>query len=265
MPAVKIAICVKEIPDPARGRRLDPASHWLDRSSDGALNAYDRHAIEAAVRLREAGTGDVEIVVVTMAPASASRSVDRALAQGADRSIHIADEALAGSDILVTSRVLAAAIARESPDLVLFGQQSADAESYVLPAAVAARLGLPVVTQAASLEVAEGTLRAKRQTETGYDTVEADLPAVVSVSDAINEPRYPALPAIMGAKRKPHETFTVADLGLDPAVVGAAGSGTRILAVSAPPARSGGERIEGTDGAAERIVAFLEERKLVSR
>lgn len=262
---MKIAICVKEIPDPAGGRRLDPTSHRLDRSSDGTLNAYDRHAIEAAVRLREAGGADVEIVVVTMAPASAARSVDRALAQGADRSIHVADPVLAGSDILATSRVLAAALERESPDVVLFGQQSADAESYVLPAAVAERLALPVVTQAASLEVAGGALVAKRQTETGYDTVEAELPVVVSVSDAINDPRYPALPAIMGAKRKPHETLTVADLGLDAAAVGEAGSGTRVLAVSAPPARSGGERIVGEDGAAERIVAFLEERKLVTR
>ena len=262
---MKVAVCVKEIPDPAGGRRLDPTTYRLDRSSDGSLNAYDRHAIEAAVRMREATGSDVEVVVVTMGPASATRTVDRALAQGADRSIHVTDDALAGSDILATSRVLAAALARESADLVLFGQQSADAESYVLPAAVAERLGLPVVTQAASLELGDGTIRAKRQTESGYDTVEAELPAVVSVSDAINEARYPALPAIMGAKRKPHETLTVADLGLDAASVGERGSGTRILAVSAPPTREGGERIEGVDGAAERIVAFLEERRLVGR
>jgi electron transfer flavoprotein beta subunit len=260
---VKIAICVKEVPDPTAEKRIDPGTNRLVRSGENTLNPYDRHAIEEAVRIKESGQ-DAELSVVLMGPASASRTVDKALAQGGDRSVHLADDGLAGSDVIATSRALAALLERDSYDLVLFGQQASDAECYVMAAAVAERLGRPCVTQAASLELAGSSLRVKRQTETGYDTVELPLPAVVSVSDAINEPRYPSLPAIMGAKRKPHEVLSLADAGIDAGAVGEGGSHTTVEGLSKPPARGASVKIEDDGSAADQIVAFLVERKVVA-
>jgi len=260
---VKIAICVKEVPDPTAHKRIDPGTKRLVRSGENTLNPYDRHAIEAAVQLREGAAAGAEITIVTIAPASATRTVDKALAQGGDRSVHLADDALAGSDIVGTAHALAAVLRRDAYDLVLFGQQASDAECYVLAAAVSELLERPCVTQVAHLELGEGTVTVKRQTETGYDTLGVPLPAVLSVSDAINEPRYPSLPAIMGAKRKPHETLAVADLDLDAGRVGAAGARTLVGALSSPPAKAGGRRITDDGSAAEQIVAYLVERKLV--
>jgi electron transfer flavoprotein beta subunit len=259
---VKIAICVKEVPDPTAEKRIDPGTGRLVRGGENTINPYDRHAIEAAVRLKE-GAPDTEIAIVLMGPASASRTVDKALAQGGDRSVHLADEGLAGSDVLGTARALAALLAREEYDLVLFGQQAADAECYVMAAAVAEHLRRPCVTQAASLDVAGDKVTVKRQVETGYDTIEVPLPAVLSVSDAINEPRYPSLPAIMGAKRKPHEVLSLADAGIDASAVGPSGARTTVEGLSKPPARGDGVKIEDQGDAAERILAFLVEKKLV--
>lgn len=259
---MKIAVCVKEVPDPAAAKRIDPASGRLVRSGENTINPYDRHAIEAALQIKEAA--EAEITIVTMAPAEASRTVDKALAQGGDRSVHLADEALAGSDIVATARALAGALAREPFDLVLLGQQASDAECYVMAAAVAELLQRPCVSQVAALEVADGSVRVKRQVETGYDTLEVPLPAVLSVSDAINEPRYPSLTAIMGAKRKPHETLAAGDAGLDSAAIGAAGSLTDVRGLSDPPARGDRTVIEDTGDAAEQILAFLVDRKLVA-
>ncbi len=262
---MKIAICVKQVPDPTAQKRIDPESHRLVRSGENTLNPYDRHAIEAAVQLKEGPAAGAEITIVSMAPASASRTIDKALAQGGDRSVHLADEALAGSDVLATSYALAEVLRREPYDLVLFGQQASDSECYVMAAAVAERLERPCVTQVAALELAGGTVRVKRQVETGYDTIELPLPAVLSVSDAINEPRYPSLPAIMGAKRKPHETLSAADVGLDASRIGAEGSATAVEGLSSPPARGDSIRIEDAGGdSAERILAFLIERKVVA-
>jgi electron transfer flavoprotein beta subunit len=263
-PGVKIAICVKEVPDPSAPRRIDADTGRLVRTGETTLNPYDRHAIEAGVRLREGPAAGAEITIVTMAPATATRTVDRALAQGGDRSVHLADDALAGSDVVATSYALAELLRRDAYDLVLFGQSAADSECYVLAAAVAERLERPCVTQVAALELDGGTLRVKRQVETGYDTIELPLPAVLSVSDAINEPRYPALPAIMGAKRKPHERLTAAEAGLDPSRIGAAGARTRVQGLLQPPARGEGLKIEDAGDAAERILAFLVERRLVA-
>ena len=260
---MKIAICVKEVPDPTAEKRIDPGTNRLVRSGENTLNPYDRHAIEEAVRIKESGQ-EAELSVVLVGPASASRTVDKALAQGGDKSVHLADDGLAGSDVIATSRALAALLERDSYDLVLFGQQASDAECYVMAAAVAERLGRPCVTQAASLDLDGSTLRVKRQTETGYDTVELPLPAVVSVSDAINEPRYPSLPAIMGAKRKPHEVLSLADAGIDGGSVGEAGSHTTVEGLSKPAARGASVKIEDDGSAAEQIVAFLVERKVVA-
>ena len=258
---MKIAVCVKEVPDAAAPRRIDPATLRLDRSGEGALNPWDLSAVEEALRLVEAEGG--EVVCVSMGPARAAGSLRKALAMGADRAVLVSDEALVGTDLIGTSLALAAALERESADLVLFGQQGADSDGAVLWAAVADRLRLPLVSQAASLEAAGGRVRVKRQTEYGYDIIEAPMPCVVAVSDAINEPRYPSLKGIMGAKKKPQDVFAVADLGLDPEAVGEAGSGTVVYALAPPPPRGESLLIEDDGSAAQKIVDYLVENKLI--
>ena len=203
---MKIAVCVKQVPDATVAKRLDPGTGRLDRSGEGTLNTTDLNAVEEALRLREAA-GDGEVVVLSMGPAKALESLRKALAMGADRAVLVSDDAAAGSDLVATSRTLAAALGREQADLVLFGQQSSDADGAVLWAAVAERLRAPLVSQAAELTVDGRAVTGKRQTEHGYDVISAPLPAVVAVSDAINEPRYPSLKGIMGAKKKPAETL----------------------------------------------------------
>lgn len=261
---MRIAICVKEVPDPAAEKRIDDGTNRLVRSGENTLNPYDRHAIEAAVRIKEGPAPDTEITIVTVAPASASRTVDRALAQGGDRSLHVADDAIVGSDLLGTARVLAAALRREEFDLILLGQQAADSECYVMAGLVAELLERPCVTQAASIEIGDGYVTVKRQVETGYDTVQAQLPCVVSVSDAINDPRYPPLPAIMGAKRKPHEVVSLSDLGVGAGSVGVAGAGTSVGGLSKPVGRGDTVMIVDDGSAAEQILAYLVEKKVVA-
>jgi electron transfer flavoprotein beta subunit len=259
---MKIAVCVKEVPDAAVHKRIDPGTKRLDRSGEGALNHFDSQAVEEALKLKEAG-GEGEVVLVSMGPAGAIDSLRKALAMGADRAVLITDDAAAGSDLVATSRALAAALEKESADLVLFGQQSSDSDGAVLWAAVADRLRRPVLSQVAELTVEGGKLRGKRQTEFGYDVIEAPLPAVVAVSDAINEPRYPSLKGIMGAKKKPQDTLSAADLGLDADELGESGSGTTVLELGDPPPRGDARKIEDDGNAAQQIADFLAENKLL--
>lgn len=258
---MKIAVCVKQVPDAAAAKRLDPGSKRLDRSGESALNATDVNAVEEALRVKEAQGG--EVVVVSLGPEKAVESLRKALAMGADRALLISDEAAAGSDLLATSYALARALERESADLVLFGQQSSDSDGAVLWAAVADRLRRPVISQVAELTLDGSTITGKRQTEFGYDVITAPLPAVVAVSDAINEPRYPSLKGIMSAKSKPTETISLADLGVEPDRAGAAGSRTTVSALAPPPEKGGRVKIEDDGSAADRIVDFLAERKLI--
>ncbi len=256
---MKIAVCVKHVPE--GNSKIDPGSKRLDRSGEGALNHFDANAVEEALRLK--GDSDTEVVVVSMGPEKAADSLRKALAMGADRALLVSDDALAGSDLVATSKVLAKALERESPDLVLFGQQASDGDGAVLWAAVAERLRRPVVSQAAELTISGDTVHVKRQTEFGYDVIETALPAVVAVSDAINEPRYPSLKGIMGAKKKPSDTVSLADLGLDAAEAGEAGSKTEVLALGSPPARGDARKIEDDGSAAQAIVDFLAEKRLI--
>jgi electron transfer flavoprotein beta subunit len=245
---------VKQVPE--GNRRLDPSTKRLDRSGEGALNPFDTHAVEEALRLRDAA-GEGEVVLVSMGPEKAVDALRKALAMGADRSVLVTDSGAEGADLVGTSRVLAAVLERESPDLVLFGQQASDGDGAVMWAAVAERLHRPVISQVAELTVAEGNVRGKRQTEFGYDVIEAALPAVVAVSDAINEPRYPSLKGIMGAKTKPQETVSLADLGVE------AGAKTEVVALSEPPPRGDTRKIEDNGNAAEQIVEYLTEKRLL--
>jgi len=256
---MKIAVCVKHVPE-GHGR-IDPGSKRLDRSGEGALNHFDANAVEEALRLK--GDGDGEVVVVSLGPEKAADSLRKALAMGADRAVLVTDAAAEGSDLVATSKMLSGALAREEADLVLFGQQASDGDGAVLWAAVAERLRRPVVSQAAEVTVDGATVRVKRQTEFGYDVIEAPLPAVVAVSDAINEPRYPSLKGIMGAKKKPFDTLTVSDTGVDVSEVGEAGSKTEVLALGSPPARGDARKIEGDANAPQAIVDFLAEKRLV--
>jgi electron transfer flavoprotein beta subunit len=263
---MKICVLVKEVPDGAVRKRIDPASGRIDRSGERTLNPYDTHAIEAAMQLKEGGAAAVEeIVAVTMGPASAVRALHKAVSLGADRSLHLCDDALAGSDVAGTGYALAKALEREQPDLVLLGQQSDDGECYTVGAVVADHLRMPSLTQVIKLELDGETLRCERQAEYGYDTVELDLPAVIAVGDAINEPRYPSLKAIMGAKKQPLETLAGTDVGIEAGRVGGENAAAHWIAAVAPPAKAAGMMIEDedTEATVAQIVAWLEERKLV--
>jgi electron transfer flavoprotein beta subunit len=264
---LKICVLVKEVPDAAVEKRMDESSMRIDRSGEKNLNPFDTHAIEAAMQVKEGGAVDVEeVVAVTMGPESAFRALHKAVSLGADRSVHLTDEALAGSDVCATGYALAKVLEAESPDLVLLGQQSDDGECYTIGAVVAEHLKMPSLTQVIKMDVAGDRLTCERQAEYGYDTVEVQLPAVISVGDAINEPRYPSLKAIMGAKKKPLETKSTGDAGIEGDKVGGDGSRTKVLAINPPPQKEAGEIIEDedTDETVQKIVAWMDERKLLA-
>jgi electron transfer flavoprotein beta subunit len=244
---MKIVVCVKAVPDASSGRRIDPASKRLDRSSELTLSDFDGYAVEEALQIGG------EVVVLSMGPEGALDALRKALAMGADRAVLVSDESLAGSDLLGTAAALAGAIEKESPDLVLFGQQSADGGGACLWAAVAERLRRPAISQASELTVEGASVVGKRQTEFGYDTIRAPLPAVVAVSDAINTPRYPSLKGIMGAKKKPQETVSAE----------AVAPGTTVVELSPPPPRGESVRIDDDGSAAEKIVEYLAGRRLI--
>jgi len=253
---MKIAVCVKAVPDAASGRHIDPATNRLDRSGEPTISEWDTYAIEEALRLKESA-GDGEVVVVSMGPERALDALRKALAMGADRAVLVSDTALEGSDLLGTAKALAGALGRESAELVLFGQQSADGGGACLWAAVAERLRAPVVSQVSELGLDGAVLTGKRQTEYGYDTIKAPLPVVVAVADSINTPRYPSLKGIMGAKKKPQETLTASDVG------GADPAATTVVALNAPPARGEARKIEDDGSGAEQILEFLVAKRLV--
>jgi electron transfer flavoprotein beta subunit len=253
---MKIAVCVKAVPDAATGRRIDPATKRLDRSGELTLSDYDTHPVEEALKLKDAA-GDGEVVVVSMGPEKAMDALRKALAMGADRAVLVSDAALEGADLVGTSKALAGALEKEGADLVLFGQQSADGDGACLWAAVAERLRQPTISQVSELTVEEGSVTGKWQTEFGYDTIRAPLPAVVAVSDAINEPRYPSLKGIMGAKRKPQDTLAAGDVG------GAEDARTTVVALNPPPPRGDSRKVEDDGNAADAIVEFLAEKRLL--
>jgi electron transfer flavoprotein beta subunit len=267
---MKICVLVKEVPDAAVEKRIDGSTGRLDRSGEKNLNPFDTHAIEAAMQLKEGGQIEVdEVVAVTMGPETAQRALHKAVSLGADRSVHLTDAALAGSDVNGTGYALAKVLEAESPDLVLLGQQSDDGECYTIGAVVADHLRMPSLTQVIEIEVDQGsppTLRCERQAEYGYDTVQVELPAVISVGDAINEPRYPSLKAIMGAKKKPLEAKSAADAGIEADRVGYDNARAHCTDFAAPPAKAAGEIFEDedTNETVEKIVAWLDDRKLLT-
>src|SRR5437899_10434836 len=249
---------------------MDPSTKRLDRSGEKNLNPFDTHAIEAAMQIKEGGKADIEeVVAVTMGPESAVRALHKAVSLGADRSVHLTDSALEDSDVCATGYALAQVLKQEQPDLVLLGQQSDDGECYTIGAVVADHLQMPSLTQVIKMDISDmspPTLRCERQAEYGYDTVQIELPAVISVGDAINEPRYPSLKAIMGAKKKPLDTKSTGDAEIDTSRVGSEGKRTAVLAINPPPEKEAGQIIEDEDTGetVEKIVAWLDERKLLA-
>jgi electron transfer flavoprotein beta subunit len=263
---VKICVLVKEVPDAAVEKRIDPSTGRMDRSGEKNLNPFDTHAIEAAMQIKEGGKVEVdEVVAMTMGPSSAIRALHKAVSLGADRSLHLTDDALAGSDVAATGYALAKALSREQPDLVLLGQQSDDGECYTIGAVVADHLRMPSLTQVIKIELEDGQLRCERQAEYGYDTVSVELPAVISVGDAINEPRYPSLKAIMGAKKKPLDSLGISDAEIEASRVGEDGSRVQCGNFHDPPAKEPGQIIEDedTNETVEKLVGWLEDRKLI--
>jgi electron transfer flavoprotein beta subunit len=256
---MKIAVCVKHVP--AGRLHLVSGTNRLDRSGVCELNDVDLNAVEWALQLKEDNPSDV--VVVSMGPNEAVESLRTALALGADRAILVSDPAAEGSDLVATSRVLAAVLAREAPDLILFGQQASDGSGAMLWAAVAERLRYPVVSQAAEANLDNDRVRVVRQSEFGDDVIETPLPAVVAVSDALNEPRYASLRGRMDAKKKPLELLTLADLDLDPSQAGETGSATVVIDVSVPPVRTAEARVENDADAPQAIVDFLLNKQLL--
>ena len=211
---MNIVVCVKQVPDTAVERTLKPGAGTLDRETpDGLINELDEYAIEEGLKIAEAHGG--EVTILSMGPAKASESIRKALSMGADKAVHVSDEALAGSDALVTSLVLAEALKQTGFDLVILGSESTDARTGVVPAMLAERLGVPQLTLASKVDIDGGSVTVRRVTDDGYQVVTGPLPAVVSVVEKINEPRYPSFKGIMAAKKKPVQTLALADLGVD--------------------------------------------------
>ena len=258
---MKIAVCVKQIPDPAAPYELDPENHWVVRPEDQVLDDTDRYGVEVGLQLAEATEGSVTIY--SMSPAGSLQGIRQALAMGADRAVIVSDPALRGSDALVTAHVLARAIARDENDLVITGTESTDGYSGVVPQQIAELLEVPALTFARHVEAAEGGVEIQRQTPDGYEVVASSLPALLSVTAGAVEPRYPTFKGIMQAKQKPIDELTATDLEYGLSDVGGAGSGQTVKSVTAVPAREAGEIVEDDGEGYERIVALLEQVKVI--
>ncbi len=259
---MKIVVCVKQVPDTWAEKKLNPADSTLDRASvDAVVNELDEYAIEEALQLAEANGG--EVVVLTMGPDRATESIRKALSMGAARGVHVVDDALHGSCAMATSKALAKAIEAEAPDVVVFGSESTDARMSVVPAMVAERLGYPQLTFANKVEIDGGSVKVQRITEAGYDEVEAASPAVVSVVEKINEPRYPNFKGIMAAKKKPIDTKTLADLGVAAEEVGVAGSSTTVVEFADAPPRAAGQVVSDDGNGGVKIAEFLSTQKFI--
>ena len=259
---MNVVVCVKQIPDPADPGALDPETKTLKRDGKLILDESDSYGVEMALQLVDKAGGG-EVTLVSMAPNSEVGGLRTALAMGAASATLVSDPALVGTDALGTAKVLASVIKEANPDLVLTATESSDGYTGTLPEQLAALLERPSVTFAKSIEVADGSVKIQRQTELGYDEVECPLPAVVSVTAGVVEPRYPSFKGIMAAKSKPVDEKTLADLGIDASTVGWAGAGQEIVDIAAAAAREAGEIIEDDGDAHAKIVEFLDGLKVL--
>ena len=259
---MKIVVLVKQVPDTAADPRLDPATLTVDRAAvDSLINQMDEFAVEEALQLIEKHGG--ELTVVSMGPENSTDAYKKALQMGADKAVFLSDPALAGSDALATSYALAQVLGTLEYDLVLLGSEASDARTSVIPAMLAERLGLPQLTFANKVEVDGDKITVNRLTETGHDVVEAALPALVSVVENINEPRYPSFKGIMAAKKKPVEALDLAGASIDPARAGWDGSRTKVLDAAVTPPRSKGVIVTDEGDGGKQLTEFLAAKKFI--
>jgi electron transfer flavoprotein beta subunit len=252
---MKVVVCVKQIPDPATPYKLEEGTNWLVRPAEQVLDDTDRYGVEMGLQLAQANEGTVTLV--SMGPTGNAQGIRQALAMGADKAVIVEDDSLRGSDALSTARVLAETISSEGYDLVIAGTESTDGYSGVLPQMLAELLGAPALTYATSVETDGSKVTIHRQTASGYDVVETSLPAVVTVTAGVVEPRYPTFKGIMDAKKKPMETKSLGDVGVEPS------DGQTVGSITEAPERSGGRKIEDEGEAFTEIIALLEERKVL--
>ncbi len=259
---MNIVVCVKQVPDTWAERTLRAEDSRLDRASvDGVINELDEYALEEGLRLVEAHGG--EVTILSMGPEKAGESIRKALSMGADKAVHLVDDQLAGSDALGTSLALATVLGRIGFDLVILGAEATDARMGVLAAMLAERLGVPQLSLASKVETDGTSISLHRQTEYGYDKVEGSVPAVVSVVEKINEPRYPSFKGIMAAKKKPVETLSLADIGVDPSQVGLAAAATEVVSFAKRPPRQAGTVVKDEGDGGVKAADFLAAQKFI--
>ncbi|MEU7002058.1 electron transfer flavoprotein subunit beta/FixA family protein [Nonomuraea sp. NPDC046570] len=259
---MNIVVCVKQVPDTATERKLRSDDKTLDRdAADGVVNELDEYAVEEALRLKEAHGG--EVTVLTMGPAKATETIRKALAMGADKAVHLSDDALHGSDALSTSYAMAQTLKKIGFDLVILGSESTDARTGVLAAMLAERLGTAQLTLANKVEIDGSSIAIQRITDYGFDRVQASLPAVVSVVEKINDPRYPSFKGIMAAKKKPVETLAVGDADIDPAQVGLGAAWSEVVDFAAAPPRAAGTIVKDEGDGGVKAADFLASKKFI--
>ncbi|PWW23157.1 electron transfer flavoprotein beta subunit [Geodermatophilus normandii] len=259
---MNIVVLVKQVPDSGTQRSLDPSDNTVARATaDNVINEIDEYAIEEALQVKDAQGG--EVTVLTVGPGSATDAIRKALSMGADKAVHVSDDAIHGSCAIQTSAVLAAALQQMQYDLVLMGATSTDGQMGVMPALLSERLGIPQVSGARKLTVADGKVQVERQTDGGYWALEAPLPAIVSTWDTINEPRYPSFKGIMAAKKKPVESKSLADLGVDASSVGLATATSQVVDFAGRPPKGEGVKVTDEGNGAQELVGFLASQKLV--
>jgi electron transfer flavoprotein beta subunit len=260
---MNIVVLVKQVPDTYSERKLR-SDGTLDRdATDAVLDEINERAVEAALQLKEAHDGS-EVTVVTMGPDRATDAIRKALSMGADKAVHLSDDALAGSDAVQTAKALAKAIGTvDGVDLVVAGNEASDGRSAAVPAMVADVLGLPALTHAREVTVEGSSVTVKRETDDGITTLTAELPAVVSVGEKINEPRYPSFKGIMAAKKKPVTTLSLADAGIDASEVGLANALTAVTSSQPKPPKSAGEKVSDEGDGGQKIAAYLVGQKLI--
>lgn len=260
---MNIAVLIKQVPDTWSERKLSDGDHTLDRdAADAVLDEINERAVEEALQLKESGDG--EVTVVTMGPDRATDAIRKALSMGADKAVHLSDEALHGSCTVQTAKALAKVIGTLGDvDLVIAGNEATDGRSGAIPAMLAEVMGLPQLTHLRNLEVDGTTVKGERETDEGLFSVEATMPAVVSVTEKINEPRYPSFKGIMAAKKKPVETMTLADAGIDASEVGLGSATSAVLSAAPKPPRTAGERVSDEGDGGEKILQYLVSQKIV--
>jgi electron transfer flavoprotein beta subunit len=261
---MNIVVLIKQVPDTYSERKLDASDGRLDRdATDAVLDEINERAVEAALQIKEANDGS-EVTVVTMGPDRATDAIRKALSMGADKAVHLSDAALAGTDAVGTAKALAAVIGSSGGyDLVLAGNEASDGRSGATPAMVAEILGVPALTHAREITIDGSSVTVRRETDDGVTVLQADLPAVVSVNEKINEPRYPSFKGIMAAKKKPVSTLTLADAGIDATSVGADGALSTVTSAQPKPPKSAGEKVTDEGDGGQKIAAFLVGQKLI--